>query len=88
MESKQKLKKAIPISSKPETVSAEVLQKQLMELQQQQIEKLTKTIENIEEEHKVGIGVQLDINKLTDVIAYMINNNKPVISLKFEVWKT
>jgi len=55
-----------------------------MELQQQQIEKLTKTIENIEEEHKVGIGVQLDINKLTDVIAYMIN----IISLKFEVWKT
>ena len=68
--------------------AVEALQKQLLEAQQKALDAVTKTIESIEQENKVGIGVQLDIKKLTDVITYMIANNKSTISLKFEVWKT
>ncbi len=88
MEDKKK-PKTISRAIEPANVpTAEELQKQLLELQRQEIETVTKAIESIEEENKVGIGVQLDIRKLTDVIAYMITNNKQTISLKFEVWKT
>jgi hypothetical protein len=71
----------------PEMLTVAELQKKLAEAQQKEIEEISKKIETIETEHAVGIGVQLNIRKLQDVIAYMIANNKQVISLKFEVWK-
>jgi len=65
----------------------EVLKQQLMEAEQKEMEAVSKKVETLQEEHQVTIGLQLDIRKLTDIIAFMIANNKPLISLKFEVWK-
>jgi len=66
----------------------EELRQQILKLQKQEIEHVTSLIETIERDHKVGIGVQIDIQKLTDILAFMIANHKPFISLKFEIWKT
>lgn len=65
----------------------EALKQQLMEAEQKELELVSQKVEAIQEEHQVTIGLQLDIRKLTDIIAFMISNNKPLISLKFEVWK-
>jgi ABC-type phosphate transport system auxiliary subunit len=65
----------------------EALKQQLMEAEQQELEAVSQKVEALQEEHQVTIGLQLDIRKLTDIIAFMISNNKPLISLKFEVWK-
>jgi ABC-type phosphate transport system auxiliary subunit len=65
----------------------EALKQQLMEAEQQELELVSQKVEALQEEHQVTIGLQLDIRKLTDIIAFMISNNKPLISLKFEVWK-
>jgi ABC-type phosphate transport system auxiliary subunit len=65
----------------------EALKQQLMEAEQKELEAVSQKVEALQEEHQVTIGLQLDIRKLTDIIAFMISNNKPLISLKFEVWK-
>ena len=65
----------------------EALKQQLMEAEQKELELVSQKVEALQEEHQVTIGLQLDIRKLTDIIAFMISNNKPLISLKFEVWK-
>jgi len=65
----------------------ESLKQQLMEAEQKELEAVSQKVEALQEEHQVTIGLQLDIRKLTDIIAFMIANNKPLISLKFEVWK-
>ncbi len=68
--------------------SLEELQLKLQEMTRMELESINKQIESLEEKHQVGIGVQLDINKITDVLKYMLNHNKSIISLKFEIWKT
>jgi len=65
----------------------EALKQQLMVAEQKELELVSQKVEALQEEHQVTIGLQLDIRKLTDIIAFMISNNKPLISLKFEVWK-
>lgn len=65
----------------------EALKQQLMEAEQKELELVSQKVEALQEEHQVTIGLQLDIRKLTDIIAFMISNNNPLISLKFEVWK-
>jgi ABC-type phosphate transport system auxiliary subunit len=65
----------------------EALKQQLMEAEQKELELVSQKVEALQEEHQVTIGLQLDIRKLTDIIAFMISNNKALISLKFEVWK-
>ena len=63
------------------------LKQQLFEAQQKELDEVTKKVEALQEEHQVTIGLQLDIRKLTDIISFMIANNKPLVSLKFEIWK-
>jgi Tfp pilus assembly protein PilN len=64
-----------------------ILKQQLFEAQQKELDEVTKKVEDLQKEHQVTIGLQLDIRKLTDIISFMIANNKPLVSLKFEVWK-
>ena len=65
----------------------ERVRKEDEEAEQKELELVSQKVEALQEEHQVTIGLQLDIRKLTDIIAFMISNNKPLISLKFEVWK-
>ncbi len=91
-----KVKQICPKTTEPanaiETSNAdftmEELQQKLFEAQQKELEVVAQKVEAIEKESSVGIGLQLDVKKLTDIIAYMVSNNKQTISLKFEVWKT
>ena len=76
----------IPIPE-PTQLSVTELQQLLTHAKQKELDQVTDLITNIESDHQVGIGVQLDIQKLTDIIAFMISNNKSTITLKFEVWK-
>lgn len=71
--------------SVPET--AEDLKKKLLELEQKELEQAQKQILDLGEKLGVKIGLQLNAQKLADVISFMINNNKPFITLQFEVWK-
>ena len=71
----------------PAQLSVTELQQLLAHAKQKELDHVTDLITNIESDHQVGIGVQLDIQKLTDIIAFMISNNKSTITLKFEVWK-
>jgi Tfp pilus assembly protein PilN len=73
--------------NKPTPDSIATLKQQLFEAQQKELDEVTKKVEDLQKEHQVTIGLQLDIRKLTDIISFMIANNKPLISLKFEVWK-
>ncbi|MCE1202916.1 MAG: hypothetical protein LWX09_12560 [Bacteroidia bacterium] len=43
-------------------------------------------IESLENEREVAIGVRLDVHRLSQIIRFMIENNKPIITLKCEVW--
>ncbi len=73
--------------TEPAQLSVTELQQLLAHAKQKELDQVTELITNIESDHQVGIGVQLDIQKLTDIIAFMISNNKSTITLKFEVWK-
>ncbi len=73
--------------NKPTPDPIATLKQQLFEAQQKELDEVTKKVEDLQKEHQVTIGLQLDIRKLTDIISFMIANNKPLISLKFEVWK-
>ncbi|MDA3943720.1 MAG: hypothetical protein PF694_09305 [Bacteroidetes bacterium] len=72
-------------NSAPET--AEDLRKKLLELQQKELEVAQKQIAELGDKLGVRIGLQLNPQKVTDIISFMINNNKPFITLQFEVWK-
>jgi hypothetical protein len=71
----------------PAQLSVTELQQLLAHAKQKELDQVTELLTNIESDHQVGIGVQLDIQKLTDIITFMISNNKSTITLKFEVWK-
>lgn len=75
------------IPETPKTTPIEELRQQLFEAQQKELEAVVQKVEALQEEHAVVIGLQLDVKKLTDIITFMITNNKPNITLKFEVWK-
>ena len=78
------MKKSNP-ETKPNPIDE--LRQQLFEAQQKELEAVVQKVEALQEEHAVVIGQQLDVKKLTDIITFMITNNKPNITLKFEVWK-
>ncbi len=78
----------IPKEPAPEVGSIEDLKKQIIELQQKELEEVAKKIEVIGEENKVQIGLLMTVDKLSDIMKFMIANNKQTVSLKFEVWKT
>ena len=69
-----------------QNLSIEELQKKLDEARIQKLQAVANRIQQIVEEEGVGVGLQLDVAKLTDIINFMIKNKKEVISLKFEVW--
>ena len=73
--------------TEPAQLSVTELQQLLAHAKQKELDQVTELLTNIESDHQVGIGVQLDIQKLTDIITFMISNNKSTITLKFEVWK-
>ena len=73
--------------SEPAQLSVTELQQLLAHAKQKELDQVTDLITKIESDHQVGIGLKLDIQKLTDIIAFMISNNKSIITLKFEVWK-
>jgi len=66
----------------------ELLQQQLFLASQRKMAEISNEIAAIEEKHKVSIGVQLDATKMADIFRYMLQNNKPMVSLKFEIWQT
>jgi hypothetical protein len=72
----------------PQAGSLEDLKKQIIELQQKELEEVAKKIEAIGEENKVQIGLLMTVDKLADIMKFMVTNNKKTVSLKFEVWKT
>ena len=67
-------------------LSVEELAVMLQQAQQAKISRLTETIRNLADENKLSVGVSLDIQKITDIIHFMLTNNKPVVNLQFEVW--
>ncbi len=73
--------------TEPAQLSVIELQQLLAHAKQKELDQVTELLTNIESDHQVGIGVQLDIQKLNDIITFMISNNKTTITLKFEVWK-
>lgn len=81
-EEQAKVNGSVPV---PET--AEELKKKLLELEQKELEQAQKQILELGEKLGVKIGLQLNAQKLADVISFMINNSKPFITLQFEVWK-
>lgn len=88
MKSKQPVPDPPPTEPTQPLSEIDELKQQILKLQQQEIEHVTTLIEAIERDHKVGIGIQIDLQKLGDILAFMISNHKPFISLKFEIWKT
>lgn len=73
--------------TEPAQLTVTELQQLLAHAKQKEIDEVSELLAKIESDHQVGIGVQLDIQKLTDIITFMISNNKSTITLKFEVWK-
>jgi hypothetical protein len=93
--SKQKMKtetKTIqPMADQPNSIekpalSVEELAAMLQQAQQAKISQLTETIRNLADENNLSVGVSLDIQKITDILHFMLTNNKPVVNLQFEVW--
>ncbi|KAF0128187.1 MAG: hypothetical protein FD155_3378 [Bacteroidetes bacterium] len=72
---------------KPEELSVQELKEQLVIATQKELEAIANEILALEEKYLVGIGIQIDAKKLSDIINYMITSNKASISLKFEIWK-
>jgi ATP-dependent RNA circularization protein (DNA/RNA ligase family) len=85
-EKKLKVSKTAEVSEEKE-LSVEELQKQIQELKAKKLQSFAEKIEKISDEEKIQIGIQLDVQKVADIIAFMLANNKQKISLKFEVWE-
>jgi len=60
----------------------------LREAVENDIKEVEKIITDLESNYEVGIGVRLDMQKICEILTFMITNNKPFITLKFEVWHT
>lgn len=86
--SEHKIGKTKSVEPQKPLTELEELQMKLRELQQKEVEDIAKEIDAIAEAKKVSIGIQMTAQKLAEIMAYMIQNNKQTISLKFEVWKT
>lgn len=84
--SKQKMKTENNTTENPKALSVEELTAMLQQAQQAKISQLTESIKNLAEENNVSVGVSLDIQKITDILQFMITNNKPIVNLQFEVW--
>lgn len=67
--------------------SVEELRQLLDEASRQANELVLSKINTLEKDHNVGIGIRLDANRLSDILRFMLNNNKTSISLKCEVWQ-
>lgn len=70
-----------------ESPSVETLRLMLEEATRKENELVMSKLNTLEKEHNVGIGIRLDANRLSDILLFMFNNNKPSITLKCEVWK-
>ena len=91
MKTETKLIKTMPDQTNTDenplqALSVEELTAMLQQAQQAKISQLTEAIKKLAEENNLSVGVSLDIQKITDILQFMITNNKPIVNLQFEVW--
>lgn len=65
----------------------ETLRKALLEAEKQQLQEAEKAVAEIEQRYGVSIGLRLDVQRLNQIISFMIANRQDSITLKHEIWK-
>lgn len=79
--------KEIQPKAEKEELDVKALEEKLTELKRKELEDAANKINEFAESLGVTVGLQMTVEKLMDVTSFMIRNNKPVITLRFEVWK-
>jgi hypothetical protein len=70
--------------AKAETI--EELQQKIIAKKAEQLALAENAIEELSVKYNVTVGIKLDLNRMKDVLSWMIENGKDTISLKYEVW--
>lgn len=65
----------------------EQVEQSLRQAEQKLIKQVEAELEDIECRYGVGIGIRLDVQRIGQIIAYMIANRQDAVTLKYEVWK-
>jgi len=78
------IKPATDIAEKAETI--EELQQKIIAKKAEQLALAENAIEELSVKYNVTVGIKLDLNRIKDVLSWMIENGKDTISLKYEVW--
>jgi len=80
---------SLPLTTESnEELTTSKLRAMLDEAVSNDIQSVQQQISELETNYEVGIGVRLDIQKICEILTFMLTNNKPFITLKYEVWHT
>ena len=64
----------------------EELQQKIIAKKAEQLALAENAIEELSAKYNVTVGIKLDLNRIKDVLSWMIENGKDTVSLKYEVW--
>lgn len=72
------------VAEKTETI--EELQQKIIAKKAEHLSLAENAIEELSAKYNVTVGIKLDLNRIKDVLSWMIENGKDTVSLKYEVW--
>ncbi|MBK9292557.1 MAG: hypothetical protein IPM52_13175 [Bacteroidetes bacterium] len=74
-------------NTNPAAPDTEALRQALMEAEKQQVQQAENAVADVEQRYGVSIGLRLDVQRLSQIITFMITNRQDSVTLKYEIWK-